>query len=179
MRAGMTQDIMTASPGDIRKDAGSELIIRPKVIRPKNVGRCKPWRETGVRWLKFNAVGGVGIAVQFVVLLGLKAGFHLNYLLATALAVEAAVIHNFIWHERYTWADRSQPSWRNSLPRLMRFNLTTGAVSIIGNLGMMKMMVGVGHMNYLIANGIAIALCSLANFLVSDGFVFEEKIPLS
>ena len=163
-----------ASPGDIGQGAGGGLIITPK-----NVTGRKTWRKTGVRWLKFNAVGGIGIAVQLVVLLGLKAGFGLNYLLATAMAVESAIVHNFLWHERYTWADRSQPSWRYSLPRFMRFNLTTGAVSILGNLGLMKMMVGVAQINYLVANGIAIALCSLANFLISDGFVFEEKSPLS
>ena len=82
------------------------------------------------RWLKFNLVGALGIAVQLTVLLGLKSGMHLNYLLATALAVETAVVHNFLWHERYTWADRVQPSWSKSLPRLLRFNLATGGVSI-------------------------------------------------
>jgi len=35
-------------------------------------------------------------------------------------------------------------------------------------------MVGEGHMNYLLANGMAIALCSTANFLVSDGWVFPD-----
>jgi putative flippase GtrA len=129
-------------------------------------------RGTVLRWLKFNAVGALGIAVQFAVLLTLKSGFHLSYLPATAIAVESAVVHNFLWHERYTWADRVQPSWRNSLPRLLRFNLTTGGVSIAGNLALMKLMVDLGHMNYLVANGIAIALCSLANFLVSDYLVF-------
>jgi putative flippase GtrA len=130
------------------------------------------WRPTAVRWLKFNAVGALGIAVQLVVLLGLKTGLHLSYLLATAFAVEAAVVHNFLWHERYTWADRVQPSWRRSLPRLLRFNLTTGGVSIAGNLALMKVMVGLGHLNYLVANSVAIALCSLVNFLVSDRAVF-------
>ena len=63
-----------------------------------------------MRWLKFNLVGGFGIVVQLAALLGLKSGLHLGYLPATALAVEAAVIHNFFWHERYTWADRVRPS---------------------------------------------------------------------
>jgi putative flippase GtrA len=126
--------------------------------------------------MKFNIVGGLGIAVQLAVLLALKSGFHLSYLLATAVAVEVAVIHNFLWHERYTWADRLQPSWRKSLPRLLRFNLTNGGVSIAGNLALMKLMVGLGHVNYLAANGIAIALCSLANFLVSDEWVFEKNV---
>jgi putative flippase GtrA len=124
--------------------------------------------------LKFNAVGALGIGVQLAVLFTLKSAFHLSYLLATALAVEAAVVHNFLWHERYTWADRVQPSWRKSLPRLLRFNLGNGCVSIVGNLALMKLMVGLGHVNYLIANGVAIAVCSLANFLVSEAWVFEK-----
>jgi putative flippase GtrA len=33
-------------------------------------------------------------------------------------------------------------------------------------------MVGIGGVNYLLANVIAIALCSVANFLVSDEWVF-------
>jgi putative flippase GtrA len=131
-----------------------------------------------IRWLKFNAVGALGIAVQLAVLFGLKTGFHLDYLLATALAVEAAVVHNFLWHERYTWADRVQPSWRKSLPRLLRFNLTTGAVSIAGNLALMKFLVGLCHLNYVVASAIAIALCSLANFLVSDRVVFGQPCSI-
>lgn len=134
--------------------------------------RTRPHRQRAVlRWLKFNLVGALGIAVQLTVLLGLSNGFHLSYLLATALAVEAAVVHNFLWHERYTWADRLQPSWRRSLPRFLRFNLSTGAVSIAGNLVLMKLLVSHG-VNYLVANGVAILVCSLVNFLVSDRVVF-------
>ena len=128
-----------------------------------------------LRWLKFNLVGGIGIAVQFAALLLLKGVFHLHYLAATALAVETAVVHNFVWHEQFTWSDRVKTSWRRSLPRFARFNLTTGAVSILGNLALMRVMVGYGGMNYLIANALAIALCSLVNFLVSEEWVFEES----
>jgi putative flippase GtrA len=131
--------------------------------------------KTFLRWLRFNLVGGIGIAVQLAMLFLLKSILHFNYLVATALAVEAAVVHNFLWHERYTWADRVQASWHNSLPRLLRFNLANGAVSIAGNLALMKIMVAAGHINYLAANGIAIALCSLVNFLVSNEYVFDEE----
>ena len=129
-----------------------------------------------VRWCKFNVVGGIGIAVQFAALFLLKSVLHLNYLTSTAVAVEAAVVHNFVWHEQFTWSDRVQTSWCRSLPRFARFNLTTGAVSILGNLALMKVMVGYGEMNYLLANALAIALCSLANFLVSEQWVFEETL---
>jgi len=126
-----------------------------------------------VRWLKFNFVGGIGIGVQLAALFLLKTVFGFDYLFATAFAVEAAVVHNFIWHEQFTWSDRVQPAWRRSLVRFARFNLTTGAVSIVGNLALMRVMVGEGHINYLVANAIAVALCSIANFLVSDGWVFR------
>jgi putative flippase GtrA len=139
--------------------------------------------STLVRWCKFNFVGGIGIVVQFAALFLLKGGLHFHYLGATAIAVEAAVVHNFVWHEQFTWVDRTKPEggkfgsmppyWRRSLRRFVRFNFTNGAVSILGNLALMRVMVGQGHMNYLLANGIAIALCSLVNFLVSDEWVFE------
>jgi putative flippase GtrA len=136
--------------------------------------------STLVRWCKFNFVGGIGIVVQFGALFLLKSVLHFNYLAATAIAVEAAVVHNFVWHEQFTWADRTKldgvrPWWSSSLPRLLRFNLANGAVSILGNLALMKVMVGLERMNYLVANAIAIMVCSAANFLVSEIWVFEQQ----
>lgn len=139
--------------------------------------------STFLRWWRFNLVGGIGIGVQFTALFLLKSVLHFNYLAATAIAVEAAVVHNFVWHEKFTWVDRTlpdgtagidriQPRWRRSLLRFVRFNLANGAVSILGNLAVMKVIVGQGHLNYLVANAIAIMLCSLTNFLVSNLWVF-------
>ncbi len=126
-----------------------------------------------VRWIRFNAVGALGIAVQLAALFLLKGLLHLHYLVAAALAVEAAVVHNFIWHERFTWVDRVTAAARGSWRRMLRFNLTTGGVSIVGNLALMKLLAGMAHMNYFVANAIAIAICSLANFVASDEWVFE------
>ena len=138
---------------------------------------------TLVRWCKFNLVGGIGIGVQLSALFLLKRILHFNYLAAAAIAVEVAVVHNFIWHERFTWADRINldrtGSWRRSLSRLARFNLTNGAVSILGNVALLEVMVGLGRMNYLVSNAIAIALCSLANFLVSETWVFQAPAVVS
>ncbi|HUM06616.1 MAG TPA: GtrA family protein [Terriglobales bacterium] len=127
-----------------------------------------------IRWLKFNFVGGIGIGVQLASLAIFRSLFGLNYLLATALAVEAAVIHNFLWHERFTWADRPAGRPVHSLARLVRFNFSNGAVSIIGNLLLMRMLVGQLRLNYVAANLMAITVCSLANFLLSDRFVFRR-----
>lgn len=131
------------------------------------------WREVGRHWLKFNTVGAIGIGVQLAALAALKSGLGLNYLLSTGLAVEAAVLHNFIWHERWTWADRTRLSPSDVLTRLVRFNLTTGAVSILGNLVFMRLLVGTLHLHYFFANLLTIAACSILNFVASDRFVFQ------
>jgi putative flippase GtrA len=135
--------------------------------------------STLVRWWKFNLVGGLGIGVQFATLFLLKGVLHFNYLAATAIAVEIAVVHNFVWHEHFTWADRTKVNggWRRSMYRLLRFNLANGTVSLLGNLALMKVMVGEVGMNYLIANALAITLCSLANFLMSEIWVFARADP--
>lgn len=127
------------------------------------------------RWLKFNFVGGIGIAVQLAVLALFRSAPHLDYLLATALAVETAVIHNFLWHERFTWADRPVARPVQSLARLAKFNASNGAVSIVGNLLLMRLLVGELHLNYVLANLVAIAVCSLVNFLLSDRLVFQRE----
>jgi putative flippase GtrA len=122
------------------------------------------------RWLKFNAVGFGGILLQLAALALLTGALRMNYALATALAVEAAIIHNYFWHQHYTWADRSK-----TRASFLKCNLTTGTFSIAGNVAMMGLLVGKLHFHYLLGNGLSIAACSIANFLVSDRFVFEDK----
>ena len=131
-------------------------------------------KALALRWLKFNLVGGLGIAVQMGCLALLVRGFGMNYLPATAIAVEAAVLHNFVWHEHYTWKDRKGGGWRRRAGRLARFHGGNGLISLFGNVLLMRLFVGALHMNYLVANGIAIAVCSIANFLVSEWFVFRQ-----
>ena len=132
-------------------------------------------QATILRWIKFNAVGGIGIVVQLAALAILRSWLKLDYLLATGLAVEIAVIHNFLWHERFTWADRPAARPFQSLVRLVKFNAGNGAVSIAGNLVLMRLLVGEVKFNYVASNIVAIALCSVVNFLLGDRFVFEAE----
>ena len=130
-------------------------------------------RASAVRWMKFNFVGAIGIVGQLGMLMFLTEVLRVEYMIATALAVESAVLHNFVWHERFTWADRSSRRWPDVSLRFLRFNLTTGAVSIGGNVLLMRLLVGQLHLRPLVANLASIALCSLVNFLVSDRWVFR------
>jgi putative flippase GtrA len=132
-------------------------------------------RFLAIRWLKFNGVGALGIVVQLGCLAALQHGFHLHYLLATGLAVEIAVLHNFVWHERFTWKDRAGGPLRERFGRLVKFHLGNGLISIGGNLALMALLVGRLQMRVLLANGIAISVCSLLNFAAGEWFVFRPS----
>jgi putative flippase GtrA len=124
-------------------------------------------------WLKFNAVGLIGIGVQLLALTILASGLKLNYLISTFLAVETAVLHNFLWHERWTWIDRTRKNTAGAIGRLIRFHLSNGLISIGGNVALMWLLVSQLDLHYFIANLIAIASCSVVNFLASDRLVFR------
>jgi putative flippase GtrA len=124
------------------------------------------------RWLAFNAIGMAGMAVQLAVVAAFVHGFHLHYAIATAVGVEAAILHNFVWHQRWTWRDRPVLGHRDCRRRLVRFHLLNGSVSLIGNIAITTFFTGVMGLDAVTSNAIAIVACSLVNFVASDALVF-------
>jgi dolichol-phosphate mannosyltransferase len=128
------------------------------------------------RFLVFNCVGALGIVVQLAGLWLLVRLAGLGYLAATVLATELAVLHNFAWHRLWTWRDR-RASLAGWVLRLWRFHLANGAVSVVGNALLMAALVGWLKVPYLPANLVAIVVCSGANFLAADDYVFRQERP--
>ena len=119
----------------------------------------------------FTLVGVIGYGVQTVVLWLLVGRLKMAVVPATLAATEAAVLHNFLWHLGWTWADRpAGPGaiWR----RLLRFNLSNGGFSLVGGAAIMALLVDALGVHYLLANLVAVLVVSVANFLASDRFVF-------
>jgi putative flippase GtrA len=135
------------------------------------------WRETTARWLRFNAVGGLGVAVQLGTLALLTRGLGWNYLWATAIAVEIALAHNFFWHERYTWADRRRASQSvgEIARRLFVFQAGNGTGSLAGNLLLMAWLAGRLHVPAVMANVASVLVCSLVNFFIGDRLIFAAE----
>jgi putative flippase GtrA len=123
------------------------------------------------RFVRFNVVGVVGFILQLGVLALLTRWNSVSPLVATGVAVEAAILHNFCWHERWTWADRPVAG-RARLARLARFHLTNGLVSIAGNLVIVAALSG---LNVIVANAFAVVACSLVNFAAGDRLVFATR----
>jgi putative flippase GtrA len=128
------------------------------------------------RWIAFNGVGAVGMAVQLAVLALLVRAGGVHYLWATLVAVEAAVLHNFVWHERWTWRARPAGSRRQIGRRLLRFHCVNGAISIAGNLALMRLLTGTLHIDPLASNIVSVLVCSIANFAASELVVFTRII---
>ena len=129
--------------------------------------------NTLIRWGKFNLVGAMGMVVQLSALTLLNRWTGGRYLLSSAAAVEFALMHNFVWHLRYTWRDRRDESMR--LTQFVRFHLSNGAISMVGNLALMRMLVDKGRLPVVAANVIAILCCSIANFCLGNNWTFADR----
>ena len=63
------------------------------------------------RWIRFLAIGLLGFLIQLAALGWLIARAGWPWLAATLASVELAVVHNFLWHARWTWRDRPGRAW--------------------------------------------------------------------
>lgn len=127
-----------------------------------------------MRLLTFLAVGGTGFLIQILTLTLFTAAAGWPYVPATAAAVEIAAVHNFCWHERWTWRDRGL-SRGSLLARLGRYHATTAVVSIVGNLLLTAAFVEIAGAPAVLANAAAVGAMAAANFLVADRWVFARR----
>jgi putative flippase GtrA len=125
-----------------------------------------------VRWAKFNVVGVMGMGVQLGALALLCRWWRGHYLMASAMAIEITLLHNFVWHVRYTWRDRRERG--STVGQMMRFQMSNGVVSMIGNLVLMRVLVQEARLPVVAANTVAIVCCSVANYCLGDRWAFAE-----
>jgi len=125
-----------------------------------------------MRAARFACVGLGGFVVQLVALRAMTDAGMLPAM-ATAVAVEAAILHNFFWHERWTWKDR--PRVDQLLTRFVRFNGLTALISIGGNVALTAAFTGALHLPLLGANALAVLVLGAVNFAAADRAVFTRS----
>jgi putative flippase GtrA len=125
------------------------------------------------RFLRFSIAGATGFVVQIAVVVLLASWAGMNYLAATAIAVEAAIIINYLWHERYTWRDRPAMTARGRWLRLGRFNAMTATTSILGSLVLTAILVESFKLRPIDANVVSVAVLAVINFIGADTLVFR------
>jgi putative flippase GtrA len=126
------------------------------------------------RFGRFTIVGALGLGLQLVVLALLdRAGWAL--VPATLVAVEIAVLHNFVWHERWTWVDRRHGS---AFDRLVLFHASNGLTSLVGN-GLLTVCFASLGLSLTVSNLAAVASCAVLNFGCGDRFIYRPDAAAS
>ena len=139
------------------------------------------WAPSGFgRFLRFCLVGSTGVVVNMGLLWWLKSSGVLGTLRAGAVAVECAIVNNFLWNEIWTFRDRSrlQPRLKNRLWRFATFHVVCG----IGAVFQLAILWGLAirlQWQYLVANAVAIALVTLWNYGWNTTWTWTQLITQS
>lgn len=115
---------------------------------------------------RFAVVGVGGVLVNMAALHLLYGVAEIPLLLASPVAVELAIVHNYLLNDRWTFHGRGP-----SMARFVAFNL--GAVlALLVNVASVLVLVASGA-HYLVANLIGIGAGAALNFCVSAGWVWR------
>jgi dolichol-phosphate mannosyltransferase len=126
------------------------------------------------RFGRFAGVGMVGFALQLAIVFALTAA-GVNYLIATGLAVELAILHNFVRHELHSWRGTRATSTAAVAGRLLLFNGSTAVVSIAGNVILTALLVGFLHVAPVVATALAVTALSIVNYTVARRWIFASR----
>jgi putative flippase GtrA len=124
-----------------------------------------------MRVTTFAGVGAMGFVVQLAAVAALTGPAGWPTPAATALGVEAAVLHNFVCHCRWTWRDRVRGGAAIT-SQLVRFHLANGLTSLAGNV-LLSIVLIQADLSPVVANALAVAMVSVANFALADRWVFS------
>jgi putative flippase GtrA len=130
------------------------------------------------RFLRFSMAGATGFITQISLVALLVNLAHVQYLLATVIAVEVAIIVNYLWHEHYTWRDRVAGG-TGAIGRFARFNLLTGLTSIAGSLVITAFLVEYATLSPMAANVVSVAVLSVVNFIGAGTLVFRSSAAVA
>jgi putative flippase GtrA len=134
---------------------------------------ARPGRDTVVRPLRYLAVATLGAGVQAIVVAAAAAA-GMPPVTATLLGIEAAILHNFAWHDRWTWQDR--PRREPRALRLARYNgaMATTSLALGGAVSWVVFEWAGGGL--VIANVAAVAAGAIANYYASDRLIFRKRL---
>lgn len=128
----------------------------------------------GTRPLRYGIVATAGFVIQFAVL---AVGIRLGVLpvVAAALAIEAAILHNFAWHDAWTFRDRRNAGPAGTLARLVRYNTAMGVTSMGAGVLATWTLTGALGLSAAVASVAGVMAAAILNYLVSDRVVFTLR----
>ena len=112
------------------------------------------------RMAKFALVGMTGVVVNLALLWLLHGQLGLNDLIAVPIAVEASILSNFLFNDRFTFKDRQRG---HAAQRLLQFNVVS-LLALLVNLTAYTVLAKGFGMHYLLAEFFAIVVAFGANY---------------
>lgn len=125
------------------------------------------------RFSRFLITGSAGFVCQIAALWLFVSVLSVNYVPATIIAIELAIVFNYVLHEKWTWHDRPAVTTRERLLRLCRFNTMTALTSIAGGVVITAVLVESFGLPPVAANIASVVALGLLNFAGADSLVFR------
>jgi dolichol-phosphate mannosyltransferase len=129
--------------------------------------RLKLWE----RIIKFGLVGLSGVVVNTVILGVLTELAQLNYKWSSLIAIQIAIISNFIFNDKWTFVDRKKQS-------LTKRFLSFESISIIGAVINWALLIACTELlgiHYLISNLIGILIAFIWNYIANNKLTWNNK----
>ena len=119
------------------------------------------------------AVAWLGMAVNTGCLYVFKGLLHVRLIPASVMAIEIAIIHNFIWYRSWTWRDR--PNKPPFFQQLIKYNIATGAVDFLGNVSVLWILATFLNIHYLLANILGMIAPPFIKFWLNEKVIFKAS----
>ncbi|HWI17591.1 MAG TPA: GtrA family protein [Vicinamibacterales bacterium] len=124
-------------------------------------------------------IAGAGGFVVQILAVALLLHLELHYLVATVMAVEAAIIVNFFVHEHWTFRDRGGAAAATMLERLIRYHVLVSLTSVLGSILLSAYFVEATGLHPVAANVASIVVLSAINFIGADRLVFRAGMVVA
>jgi dolichol-phosphate mannosyltransferase len=135
--------------------------------------RSAAWREWK-RIFKFGIVGIFGIVVNLGILYLLVEFFAMNKDLASPIAIEIAILNNFVWNDLWTFDSVKNRKVSGRWHRLVAFNIVSVGGAAI-NYGIFLVLTSWFSVYYLAAQFIGILVAFVWNFLINRRVTWTRR----
>ncbi|AAB90627.1 GtrA family protein [Archaeoglobus fulgidus] len=120
-----------------------------------------------LRLLKFASVGAFGALINTLILYIFTEYFRVYYIVSSILAIEIAIVVQFILNDRWTFRDKRSSDLRLFLFRLLKSNLWRVA-GIFVNISILYVLTELFKIYYIFSNFVGIGCAFIFNYIMES-----------
>jgi dolichol-phosphate mannosyltransferase len=126
------------------------------------------------RLLKFGLVGTWGFLVNMFFLWFLTEIAGLYYLFSSILAIEIALVNNYVLNDLWTWRDRGKKGKKEYLKRMLQYHIAASVATLV-NIAILWILTQLFGIYYLVSNVFGILCGMTLNYFVNDRWTFKHR----